>query len=357
MKTLTKILLCPFSFVYGCVMSVRNWMYDKGIFSSTAFDIPIISIGNLAVGGTGKTPHAEFILSILQHDWKTAMLSRGYKRKTKGFLLAVQGCSANDIGDEPYQIYRKFPNVTVAVDKKRVNGVRQLLSRQPGLQTIVLDDAFQHRSIKAGLSILLTDYPTLYTRDLVLPAGRLREWKAGSRRADIIVVTKCPRNVSIDEIVKELKTNNRQPIFFSTFVYDDVYPLFSTKENSKWTNQTIKAEQPRIIVMTGIVSPKPMLEYLKGLTEKIIPFSFGDHHNFTEKDFEQLNNAYNNTEEKHKLIIVTEKDASRIINNKEFPEALKPYVYVLPVRIEFLANQTVFIQKIKDYVTENSKNS
>jgi len=215
--------------IYGLIISIRNWLFDKEIIHSSSFKIPIISVGNLAVGGTGKTPHTEFILSAVQDEWNTAMLSRGYMRKTKGFILADKNSNSQLIGDEPYQIYKKFPFITVAVDEKRVRGVKKLQELNSNLELVVLDDAFQHRYIQSGLSILLTDYNNLYSRDLILPAGQLRERKKGSKRAGIIIVTKCPAKIKPIEmrlIELELKPESNQLLFFSTNIYDELIPVF-----------------------------------------------------------------------------------------------------------------------------------
>ncbi|MDP4240506.1 MAG: tetraacyldisaccharide 4'-kinase [Bacteroidota bacterium] len=361
MKNQVKhIILSPFALIYGIVTGIRNWMFDQEILSTTEFSIPTISVGNLAVGGTGKTPHTEYILSILQTEWKTAMLSRGYKRKTKGFKLSDEQSNSQTLGDEPYQIHRKFPNVTVAVDEKRVHGVKKLQELIPDLQLVVLDDAFQHRYIQAGLSILLTDFNNLYSRDWLLPAGRLREWRSGSKRANIIVVTKCPEDMKpIDMRLyeTELKPESNQLLFFSSFIYDELKPVFPRSEYEKWTFQKIKEANAEVLLVAGIVSPEPILDHLARYTNKVKTLFFEDHHDFQPKDFSLINKQFDAFSSNEKIILVTEKDAARLVSNLNFPETLKTRTFALPIRVEILHDQeTLFIQKIKSYVVENSRN-
>ena len=353
-------LLLPFSLLYGIVIGIRNWLFNSDIIKSASFDIPIISIGNLAVGGTGKTPHTEFILSVLQNDWKSAVLSRGYKRKTKGFYLADENSTSQILGDEPFQIHQKFPNVAVAVDEKRVHGVIELQKLIPDLQLVVLDDAYQHRYIQPGFSILLTDFSNLYSHDSLLPYGRLREAKRGSKRADIIVVTKCPLNlkpIDMRLIEMELNPQTNQEVFFSGYVYDEMIPVFPGAEPESWTFQKMTEDKAGVLLVAGIVSPEPIVEYLKGYTNTIKTLFFDDHHAFTLKDFGLIKNEFESIEAKEKILLVTEKDAARLVSNPNFPEPLKSRTFALPIRVEILHDQdTLFIQKIKSYVAENSRN-
>ena len=353
------IILYPFSLIYGLVTALRNFLFDFDVLKSTSFNIPVISVGNLSSGGTGKTPHTEFILRILQPEWKTAVLSRGYKRKTKGFYLADAESDNLILGDEPFQIHQKFPSVYVAVDEKRVHGVEKLLELIPDLQAVVLDDAFQHRYIQPGLSILLTDYSNLYTRDLVLPAGELREWKKGSKRANIIVVTKCPLTINpIDMrlIETELNPEANQHLFFSGFDYDELVPVFPESNPEDRTLDRLKETESGVLLMAGIVSPEPIVEYLRNYTEKTETLFFDDHHAFQSKDFIQMSKKLDKLSAIDKIIVVTEKDAARLVSNPYFPEALKSRTYALPIRVRILHNQeNIFIQKIKNYVAENSR--
>ncbi len=354
------IALYPVSFLYGIITGIRNWLFDQGILRTTEFDIPIINVGNLTVGGTGKTPHTEFILSILQTDWKIAMLSRGYKRETSDFYFADENTNARKIGDEPYQIHKKFPDISVAVHEKRVPGVKKLLEIVPKLQLVVLDDAFQHRYIHAGLSVLLTDFSNLYCQDLPLPAGNLREWRSGSKRADIIIVTKCPANLKPIEmriIETELKPENNQSLFFSNYVYDEIIPVFPDSEPESWTFKTIKEAKAGVLLVAGIVSPKPIIEQIKRFTNNVSSLFFDDHHTFQSKDYNLIMSKFEAFKSGEKILLVTEKDAARMVSDKRFPEFLKSRTFALPIRVEILNNQeSLFIQKIKNYVVENSRN-
>jgi tetraacyldisaccharide 4'-kinase len=361
LKTPAKhIILLPFSLFYGIVIGIRNWLFNTDIIKSTSFNIPIISIGNLAVGGTGKTPHTEFILSFLQAGWKSAMLSRGYKRKTKGFYLADENATSQILGDEPFQIHQKFSKVTVAVDEKRVHGVQKLRELIPDLQLVVLDDAFQHRYIQAGLSILLTDFSNRYSSDCLLPYGRLRESKRGSKRADIIVVTKCPldlKPIDMRLIEMELKPEANQSVFFSGYVYDEVIPVFPESGPENWNLQKITDSEAAVLLVAGIVSPEPIVEYLSTYTKDIKTLFFGDHYAFQPKDFSLIQNEFDSIAATEKMLLVTEKDAARLVSNPNFPESLKSRTFALPIRVEILHDQeTLFIQKIKSYVVEDSRN-
>jgi len=359
-KSKKHFFLYPLSILYRLVTVIRNLLFDIGILKSQSFSIPVISVGNLAVGGTGKTPHAEFILSLLQNENKIAFLSRGYKRRTKGFYLADEKSDSCVLGDEPFQIHQKFPKVIVAVDEKRVDGVEKLLKIIPDLQVIVLDDAFQHRYIKPGLSILLTDLANLYIQDIQLPTGQLRESKSGSKRADIIVVTKCPHDFSnpeMVEIAKELKPEPNQQLFFSCYNYDEMVPVYPDAIVGAWTCDRLKADKAGVLLVAGIVSPQAIVNYLENFTSTVSTLFFPDHHAFTPKDFILMNKMLDELATSDKIIVVTEKDAARLISNPFFPEILKSRTYALPIRVNILNNQeTLFTQIIKNYVTENSRN-
>ena len=262
----------PISVLYGLVTAFRNWLFDQELLQTTRFEIPIISVGNLSVGGTGKTPHTEYIIRTFKNDWKIAMLSRGYKRETSGFYFADEKTNCQTIGDEPCQIHTKFPDISIAVHEKRVAGVQKLLEIVPDLEIIVLDDAFQHRYIQAGLSILLTEYSKLYSNDIPLPAGNLREWKSGSKRADIIIVTKCPAAIKPIEmrlIETELKPETNQLLFFSSYAYDDLVPVFPDSKPENWTFGKIKQAKARVLLVAGIASPVTIIEHLKKYTDNI----------------------------------------------------------------------------------------
>lgn len=354
------MLFLPFSILYGIVTGIRNWLYDIEILSAEEKKTTTISIGNLTVGGTGKTPHVEFILSELQSLFQVAMLSRGYKRKTKGFILADETTDSLQIGDEPFQVFRKFSDIPVAVCENRSKGIDQLLNLYPNLDAIILDDAFQHRKVRSGLSILLTDYNRLHTRDSLLPGGNLRESKKGSRRADIVIVTKCPSKMTpIDMrlIENEVRPTFYHPVFFSTYVYDEPLPLFMHDTQENWLLGKIKKKNASILLVTGIVSPGMITTFLTNYSTDIRSLHFRDHHDFTPKDITLIEKKFHEIENPEKLIMVTEKDAARLIKDNVVSGPLKYHIFVLPIRVEILNNkETAFIKKITDYVAKNSGN-
>lgn len=343
------------SLLYGGVTEFRNFLFDRKILRSVKFDMPIICVGNLAVGGTGKTPHVEFLLRILNKNHTTAVLSRGYKRLTKGFILADEKSDAKQIGDEPFQIFSKFPETRVAVDEKRVHGVQELLSQSPDTEVIILDDAFQHRHIQAGLNILLTDYNLLFTDDSMLPYGTLREFPKNSKRADIIIVTKCPADFQPSDknvFRKKLGLNASQELYFSTYEYGVVYPVFNNNPISLKINTEMT-----VLLITGIENPEPMRQYLKKTTNIVIDFRFPDHHDFSENDLHEIDKKFQEMQGE-KIILTTEKDAARLKSNPSVSEMIKNNIFALPLEVKILNNEEEkFINKIYDYVRKNSTNS
>lgn len=360
-KAIRILLFFPVSLVYGIVTYIRNGLYDFGLLPSKEKDTAVISVGNLTVGGTGKTPHTEFIVSELLSLFRVAVLSRGYKRKTKGFVLADQQTNALEIGDEPMQMYLKFHGVPVAVSENRSKGIDELLRRYPTLDVVILDDAHQHRRVRPGLSILLTDYNRLYTRDCLLPGGNLRESKRqGAQRADIIIVTKCPAGISAIDmrvIEHEVKPDMYHHVFFSTFIYDEPLPVFIRYADRLWLFKNIKQKKAAILLVTGIVSPQMILSHMKNYTDDIRHLQFRDHHEFSKKDIALIEKEFYEIPNQEKLILMTEKDAARLINNPIVPNSLKYHLYALPVRVKILNNnETALIKKITDYVAEDSRN-
>jgi tetraacyldisaccharide 4'-kinase len=344
MDVLRKLLF-PFAILYGLVTAIRNWLYDRRILRSNAFDIPIIAVGNLSVGGTGKSPQVEYLIRLLSPNYKVAVLSRGYKRSTKGFVLADEKASAETLGDEPFQFFRKFPDILVAVDADRTNGINQLLAHKPDV--ILLDDAFQHRKVKAGFYILLTAYNDLYADDFILPMGNLRESRRGANRADIIVVTKCPPALSPAEqkrIREKIKTDARQDLFFSYIDYDD----FVYGENGQLPVEEIRNEHK--VLLAGIAKPKPFFSHLR--REKDIVLEFPDHHGFDEKEIETI-------AEKAKggKIVTTEKDYVRLKSRTiERPNNQTTDLYYLPIRSSFISGTENFNQTILNYVGKSTTN-
>ena len=360
--------LYPVSWIYRTVVAMRNKLFDWGVFQSKSFNIPVICVGNLAVGGTGKTPHTEYLIELLRDKYQVAVLSRGYKRRTSGYVLATPQSTVKTIGDEPYQMHTKFPSVTLAVDENRCHGIEKLLRlKEPAVDVILLDDAFQHRYVKPGLSILLTDYHRLFCDDILLPAGRLRESINGKNRAQIVIVTKCPQDIKpIDYniITKRLNLYPYQQLFFSSFRYGNLRPVFSQNDSDSITGDSRNKEVPlssltdaNILLVTGIASPTPMLERLKEYTQNIDLLSFGDHHDFSHRDIQLVKERFNKLKGEQRIIITTEKDATRLLHHPAVNEELKPFIYALPIEIEILQNQQdKFNQHIIDYVRENTRN-
>ena len=352
----TNEWLLPLSWLYGAVIGIRNFLFDTGILKSRSFHVPVISVGNITVGGTGKTPHVEYLIRLLKDKIHVAVLSRGYKRKTSGFRIADAQSTVRDIGDEPYQMMQKFPDVTVVVDKKRVRGIGKILEQDTATDVVLLDDAFQHRYVKPGISILLVDYHRLIIYDKLLPAGRLREPLRGKDRADIVIVTKCPnglRPMDFRVITKAMGLYAYQSLFFTKLAYDDLCPLFGGKPRPL---ESISRDE-NILLLTGIASPRQMTEDLTPFTSHLTPLCFGDHHNFKKKDIRLINKTFAALPSP-KCIITTEKDAVRLAAVGGLSDEVRENIYALPVKIEFMLEQEEkFNEKILGYIRKNSKNS
>lgn len=352
--------LLPLSFLYGMGVAFRNLLFDMGILKSRSFTMPVISVGNITVGGSGKTPHVEYLIRLLQDKVKVAVLSRGYKRKTKGYILADKSVNAREIGDEPFQMYLKYgKNIHVAVNADRCEGIAKLRTDDKTKDTdvILLDDAYQHRYVKPGVNILLVDYHRLIVYDKLLPAGCLREPKEGKRRADLVIVTKCPKNLrpmDFRVITKAMDLYPYQKLFFTTLRYGMLRPVFAKKPEIPL--EKINGEH-NLLVVTGIASPQHLLADLQNCTKNITPLSFADHHNFTSKDAARINNIFDSMPRK-RMIVTTEKDAARLIDLDGLSEDAKDNIYALPIEIEFmLEQQEQFDEFILSYIYKNSKNS
>ena len=350
--------LLPLSWCYGLAVGIRNQLFEMGILKSRAFKTPIISIGNITVGGSGKTPHVEYIVKQLHDKMKVAVLSRGYKRKTKGFVLASKDSTAADIGDEPFQMKKRFADIYVAVDANRCRGIDFLTENEETKDTdvILLDDAYQHRYVKPGVNILLIDYHRLIIYDKLLPAGRLREPKQGKNRADIVIITKCPNEMKPMEfrvLTKALGLFPYQKLFFTKLKYNQLKPLYAGEDKplSELTKDT------HVVLLTGIASPKQMMMDLSSYTSHITPLTFADHHAFRKKDIQRINEVFAQTPEP-KIIITTEKDNARLFGMKGLSDEVRQHIYMLPIEIEFLLGQQAeFNEKIIGYVRKNSRNS
>jgi tetraacyldisaccharide 4'-kinase len=345
-----RMLLLPFSLIYGLIIIIRNWMFDKNLLRSARFNLPIICIGNLSVGGTGKSPLVEFLAGKLKNEFRVALLSRGYKRKTRGYTLATERSTALEIGDEPMQFYIKFPDLSVAVGEERVVAIPQLLHDKPTTQLIILDDAFQHRSVKAGFNILLTDYNNLYTRDWFLPTGDLRDQPKSARRADIIIVAKCPPDLSLSEknkLIKEIKPAPGQHLFFTAISYGKPYQLV--------TRQPWKLSRSAdVLLVTGIANPAPLKKHLEETFNGYDELAFSDHHIFTIDDLNYILKKFSQIHSPGKVLLTTEKDAVRL---QKFSQQLRDLpVYVMPIEPVFLFHEEnqftrliiTFIQEFPD---------
>ncbi|MEI6948276.1 tetraacyldisaccharide 4'-kinase [Paraflavisolibacter sp. H34] len=328
-----RLLLFPFAFLYGLIVSLRNWLYDKGIKKSAAFGLPVVCVGNLSVGGTGKSPMVEYLVRLLQDHYRVATLSRGYKRKTRGYALASEKTTALDIGDEPLQFHRKFPDIAVAVGEERLVAIPQLLHDRPETEVILLDDAFQHRAIRAGLNILLTDYGNLFTRDFYLPAGDLRDARSSYQRAQVIVVTKCPHSLTAEErdaLQAEIEPLAHQKLFFSTLSYGLVYHLVHR-------SALVLDDQTEVLLVTGIANPKPLEAFLEERIHTYHLQHFSDHHIFTIDDLRDIKKKFDALQAPRKIILTTEKDATRL---EKFENEINgiPF-YVIPIEPRFLFDQ------------------
>lgn len=353
MDSVLKFLLLPFSLLYGLAISIRNFMFGVGIFSAEEYSFPVISVGNLNVGGTGKTPHTEYIINQLRKQFRLASLSRGYGRKTKGYKLATSNDNANSIGDEPFQIFQRFDDIHVAVAEKRKEGIKQLRKLENPPQIIVLDDAFQHRSVKPGLSILLTDYSKLYIDDIILPSGRLREWKSGAKRADLIVVTKSPSILSpleIRRISQSLNPQDYQKVFFSYIKYKQPRPL--NRAAMQLSEYKDKFASRGVLLVSAIANTQSLMLHLKRSAKEVQKLSFKDHHYFQAKDYKSISTKLDSLLSQKRAIVITEKDAVKF-DASQFNETP---VFSIPITIKFHVHQELsFSQEIDNYVRSYSK--
>ena len=348
LQSFLRKALAPFALLYGMGVWLRNRLFDWKVLPAEQYDLPVICVGNLAVGGTGKTPMTEYLIRLTRNRYRVAVLSRGYRRKSRGFQLADSDSSSNEIGDEPYQIHRKFPDILVAVDADRRRGIHNLLAlperKRPEL--ILLDDAFQHRYVTPGLTFLLTDSHRLYTKDRLLPEGRLREPIRGAERADIIIVTKCDEGLQpIDYrlMEEELHPKPHQLLLFSQIRYGELEPLFPQEaEPIKLAKLTPENE---VLLLAGIASPEPLIKEIGRYTERVTALTFPDHHDFGTRDMERITTAFRRLTDPRKIILTTEKDAARLRDNTRLPETWRRYLYYLPIQVEFRGDGEQTLQK------------
>lgn len=345
---LVKLLLAPFSLLYGVGVSVRDMLYRNGVLKGVEFNVPVISVGNLSVGGAGKTPHIEYLIRLLKEYLEVATLSRGYSRKTKGFLTVQAGMTAEQAGDEPLQFKRKFPDIHVTVAESRTFGIPQIMMDRPSTQVVLLDDAFQHRSIKPGLNILLTEFDRPFTRDYLLPSGRLREWRSAYRRADIIVVSKCPLQVTEAErqaLTDEIDPLPHQQLFFSYYDYFQPYYILDSRYRLHLR------EDMDVLLICAIAGTDYLVRYLEERVNTVTVLEYEDHHYFTRHDVAHLQSTYERLESDKKVVITTEKDAMRLELHQAFLKEQRLPLFVLPVQVRFhFGEGGDFDEQIKDFL-------
>lgn len=351
--SVVRIFFYPFALIYGALVWLRNRLYDTGFFSSIQFMTPVISVGNLSVGGTGKTPHVEYLIRLLQYQYKAATMSRGYKRRTQGFLIADENANALRIGDEPMQYHMKYDDLVVSVAEERITGIPTLLQKRPGVEVVLLDDAYQHRSVKPGLNILITDYSKPFYQDHILPLGTLRESRRAYKRADIIIVSKCPADMTpavSQDIGKKISPLPHQQVFFSHIKYVTPYNLF--------TREPENLSGIHIVLVCCIAKPAPLVGYLQQVGKDVHVLSYPDHHYFVSRDLEEIKATYSNWDVSPKVIVTTEKDAARLHLHMDKLKEWGIKIVVLPIEIDFLFGRRndfdgLVLNYVEKTITEN----
>lgn len=346
--------LWPFAWLYGCIVYLRNRFFDWGWKKSRQFKTAIISIGNITVGGTGKTPHVEYLLGLLQDQFQVAMVSRGYKRKSRGLQVASAKSDSRQLGDEPYQVYRKFPQSLVVVENSRCKAIDYIEKHYPSTEVVVLDDAFQHRYVEPGVSILLVDYNRLITEDKILPVGNLRESANARYRASVIIITKCPvslKPIELRNLYNEIAPRPYQRLYYTYYGYESLQSVFYQEQKPLQSDMSV-------LVVSGIAQPQPLLAYLSQHTASVSAISFEDHHHFTASDWKNIQKRFEEISSTNKCIVVTEKDAAKLISQKCVPENLKEQIWALPIKVGFLQDGEKDFNKLMiDYVSKNKRDS
>ena len=363
LRIILSFILLPLSILYGIVVFIRNKLYDYQWIPSRSFPIPLISVGNIAVGGTGKTPHIEYLAGLLKDEFTLAVLSRGYKRKRKGFQMVTNSSSAEMVGDEPLQIKNKYPEIAVAVDGNRVRGINRLMDMIPDLDLVLLDDAYQHRKVKVNLSLLLMDYHHRASRDFLLPLGNLREPFYEKRRANMMLITKSPPDIQPIERrirLKKLKPYPYQQVFFTSLQYGSPRPVF--KQESESSDERANIDMPdqdtTLLLVTGIANPKPLKKHIESnISEQVRPMRFPDHNYYSAGDIKKIRHRFTRIKGQ-KAIITTEKDAVRLRESAHLPADLKQQMFYIPIRVTFVNSRTDdFNKQIIEYVRKNKQHS
>lgn len=348
-----KICLWLPSVIYGAVTALRNRLYDLGILKSRKFPIPVICIGNITVGGTGKTPHVIYLAQLLSDMMQVSVLSRGYRRKSRGFRYVRADDRVDDCGDEPLLMARRMSYASIYVDRDRVHGITEIMRRSPAAGAVILDDGFQHRPARAGMNIVLTSYGRLMTDDNLLPLGRLRESLSGLKRADVIIVTKVPQGTTPRELIRvkeAMKSSGVQSIFFTGLIYGKPVPVFA-RAGKPLTRKS------QVVLVTGIADPAPMIKYLSGIAAGVTQISFPDHHRFKVKDLEAISSAFDGIDNDDKLVITTEKDAVRLKEITNIADSLRNAFHYLPVSVEFIENEDEFIRIVYGFTGKDKRDS
>lgn len=349
-KTAVELILTPFSWLYGAGVWLRNAAFNMGILKQESFDVPVVSVGNITVGGTGKTPHVEYIVEELCQKYHIGVLSRGYKRETHGFIMARETLGPKDLGDEPYQIYHKFLGmITLAVCEDRRKGIHEMLKLDPDINLILLDDAFQHRYVKPKVNIVLVDYNRPPHTDRLLPLGTLREPFRYILKADIVIVTKCPYDISPLDMKlssKNLDLYPSQKLYFSRIEYAYPKPVFPISQ-VLLENLSFLGPNDLILGLTGIANQRPFVKYLRSFNAQVKVIHYDDHHDYTREDFKYIIKIFNELQGAQKFIVTTEKDAVRILNNPYFPIEMRSYIYFIPIRVTVNVNEDEFIHVLE----------
>ncbi len=346
--------LWPLSWLYGLIVYIRNCFFDWGWKKSRQFKTAIISVGNITAGGTGKTPHVEYILGVLQQQFSVAMVSRGYKRKSCGMQVATPSSNSRQMGDEPFQIYQKYPNAMVVADANRCRAIDYIEKNHSNIDAIVLDDAFQHRYVEPGTSVLLIDYNRLITKDKLLPVGELRESAYARYRASIIIITKCPttlKPIDLRNLYNEISPRPYQRLFYTTYQYGSLQPLF---EN----NNVTLTKDMHVLLVTGIANPQSLSSYLADQVASVQAISFSDHHSYTKGNWKTIQKRFDDIAAPNKCIVVTEKDAVKLKEQGIVPDSLKNSVFVMPIQVVFLQDsEKEFNKLLIEYVSKNKRDS
>ena len=342
---ITRILLLPFSWLYGAAVASRNFLYQINVLKSFEFDVPVIVVGNLSAGGTGKTPHVEYLIGLLKDQYKIATLSRGYRRRSKGFIIADENADAKLIGDEPMQYHFKYPGITVAVGENRALAITEIMAEKEEIDAIILDDAFQHRAVNAGLNILITDYSKLFTKDALLPAGLLREPPGAAKRADAVIVSKCPETLSQQEmqsIKNQINRYYKGEVYFTGLAYQKWYDLISKEE-------VALQQDMEVIALTAIANPQPFYDHIKKEVKLVRKIAFPDHHYFTIKELQQVQEQFGHIKNGG-AIVTTEKDAMRLLLYRDWIIERNLKIIVVPVKVYFLHNNDSFNFTISNFI-------